>query len=77
MVYNDDVSVLAIKLYLMGIYATCVQILSLTFLVLTEAILSGGNEGSLFSESDESGDEPELSQGRWYFVFLNGKLRAV
>ena len=71
MVYIDDVSVLTnIKIYLMGIYANCAQILSLTFLVLTEAILSGGNEGSLSSESDESGDEPELSQGRWYFCVL-------
>ena len=55
----------------MGIYATCTQILSLTFLVHTEAILSGGNEGSLSSESDdESGDEPEMSQGTVETVFM-------
>ena len=54
----------------MGIYATCAQILSLTFLILTEAILSGGNEGSLLSGSDESDDEPELSQ-------LQGTLSEV
>ena len=67
MVYIGDVFVLAkctnIELCPLGIYATCAQILSLTFLVLTEAILSGGNEESLSSESDESSDEPKLSQG--------------
>ena len=47
----------------MGIYATCAKIISLTFLVLTEAILSGGNEGSLSSGSDESDNELESSQG--------------
>ena len=52
-----------IELSLLGVYATCAQILSLTFLILTEAILSGGNEGSVSSESDESSDEPDLSQG--------------
>ena len=30
-----------------------------------EVILSGGNEGSLFSESDESDDEYDWGKGRW------------
>ena len=74
MVCTDGVFVLAkctnIKLYLMGTYATCAQILSLAFLVLAEVILSGGNEGSLLSGSDESDDELELSQGTVLEVFL-------
>ena len=36
------------------------------FLFLAGAILSS-NEGSLFSESEESDDEYDLSQGRWCF----------
>ena len=36
-------------------------------LYFAEAILSGGNEGSLSSESDASDDEHDDSKGRWYF----------
>ena len=37
------------------------------FLFCAEAILSGGVEGSLSSESDESDDGHDCSKGRWYF----------
>ena len=44
---------------------------SLTFLFLTEAILSGGSsDGSLSSESGESDDEYDLSKGRFLFCVL-------
>ena len=51
----------------------CKSSLSLVFLFLAEAILSGDNEGSLSSESDESDDdEHELSKGT--FVVLCFKM---
>ena len=40
----------------------------LVFLYFSEAILSGGNEGSLSSESDESDNEHDCSKGRWRFL---------
>ena len=36
------------------------------FYFLTEAILSGGSDGSLYSESGESDDECDLSIGRFF-----------
>ena len=40
------------------------------FLFLAEAVLSGDNGGSLSSESEESDEEHDLSQGRWCFCVL-------
>ena len=39
-------------------------------LFFVEAILSGGNEGSLSSESDASDDDYDSSKGRWCFCIL-------
>ena len=39
-------------------------------LFLAEALLSGGAEGSLSSESEESDDEHDQSQGGWCFCIL-------
>ena len=40
------------------------------FSFFAEAILSSGDEGSLSLESEESDDEPDLTQGRWCFGVL-------
>ena len=41
----------------------------LYLLYVVEAILSGGNEGSLSSESDDSDNEYDSSKGRWGLCF--------
>ena len=42
--------------------------MSFSLLFCAEAILSGADEGSLSSESDESDDEHDCIKGRWYFL---------
>ena len=43
----------------------CVHFFAILY--FAEAILSGGKEGSLSSESDESDDEHDCSKSRWCF----------
>ena len=64
MVSIDEVPRTSNWLTSIKLYPIRAQVLFVMFLYLAEAVLSGGNEGSLSSESDdESGDEPEMSQG--------------
>ena len=48
---------------------TCITLWDFFLLCFAEGILSGGIEGSLSSESDESDEEYDSSNSRWY-IFL-------